>query len=767
MKRTTTIKNIYNIFRKYGDLNIKVNTPYGFKKILGCDITERNANVIKIATDNDLYLKCSTNHKIKTKNGKFIKAIDLLPGNSIKTIKGNSKIKSLDFLPLRRDLYDIEVSEVKQYYSNGIVSHNSSVFSALTFCIWDKCDKGYKASNLLNNQKMSFRCKFNFEIDGIDYFIERSGKSDKKGNVPVAVKFWKVESGVETELHSEDRYKTDEVIRDYLGTYEDFILTTFSIQNQTAKNSNSFIDMGQSDRKDLLCQFIGLTVFDRLYNTAYEKSKELTVLLREYKNDDFTKKLVDYTNQVTNFESLYSNTALDLKNVEAEYNKTHQDIIEVSKGFVSDNTSNKVVDITKANSDLNKVKKQIESKKLDHQKIAQQLQPLKDKIDHSQGNISMMENIKIESKYNELVALENRWKDSKNVVDQKRIEMKSKLEKLDRLKKHEYDPNCRFCMNNIFVKDAIKTQEELETDKIESSQLIRDFKRLTSEKDALQSYADDYKLLLDLRKALIRQKDEYNDLNNKIVKLDKEINTLTTHAETYQRDIDFYHNHQKDIESNIATQKKVDALKLVLQNLEQKRKKNNDSLRDTNGKITVLRSQIDEIKQKVEKAKSIEVDYEAYTLYVQCVGRDGIPYEVITSAVPEIENEVNSILSQIVEFTVELESDGKNITPYIVYDKNRWSLELSSGLERFIASLAIRIALVNISNLPRCNALLLDEGFSCADADNLASMNTLFAYLKTVFDFVIIISHLDTLKDAVDTRIEIKRENGFSLLKFE
>jgi DNA repair exonuclease SbcCD nuclease subunit len=62
-------------------------------------------------------------------------------------------------------------------------SGKSSILSALSFCIFDKCDRAFKAVHVMNTQKMSFKCKFNFEIDKVDYFIERIGHSDKKGSV--------------------------------------------------------------------------------------------------------------------------------------------------------------------------------------------------------------------------------------------------------------------------------------------------------------------------------------------------------------------------------------------------------------------------------------------------------------------------------------------------------------------------------------------------------------------------------------------------------
>ena len=95
-----------------------------------------------------------------------------------------------------------------------------------------------------------------------------------------------------------------------------------------------------------------------------------------------------------------------------------------------------------------------------------------------------------------------------------------------------------------------------------------------------------------------------------------------------------------------------------------------------------------------------------------------------------------------------------------------WPLEMTSGMEKFISSLAIRVALVNVSNLPRPNFLAIDEGFGNLDSDNLNSMFMLFEYLKTEFDFILIISHLDALKDAADGLFEINITDGFSKIKF-
>ena len=102
----------------------------------------------------------------------------------------------------------------------------------------------------------------------------------------------------------------------------------------------------------------------------------------------------------------------------------------------------------------------------------------------------------------------------------------------------------------------------------------------------------------------------------------------------------------------------------------------------------------------------------------------------------------------------------------MVYGENKWPLEMCGGMERFISGLAIRVALINVCNLPRPNFLVIDEGFGTLDNENLQSLFLLFNYLKTQFDFVMIISHIDSMRDVVDNLIEIKKVDGFSHVKY-
>ena len=129
----------------------------------------------------------------------------------------------------------------------------SSLFDAISFCLYDKSSRAYKAQNILNNRKSDFICHLHFQIDGLDYHIERTAKTINKGkNVKVDVQFWRQDGDDRTSLNGTERRDTNQIIEQYVGTYEDFVLTALSLQG----NNALFIDKSQSERKDLLAQFM-------------------------------------------------------------------------------------------------------------------------------------------------------------------------------------------------------------------------------------------------------------------------------------------------------------------------------------------------------------------------------------------------------------------------------------------------------------------------------------------------------------------------------
>ena len=231
--------------------------------------------------------------------------------------------------------------------------------------------------------------------------------------------------------------------------------------------------------------------------------------------------------------------------------------------------------------------------------------------------------------------------------------------------------------------------------------------------------------------------------------------------------IEQYHKTKDSIALNNEISMEINSLKLELDFEKTQLRSIDQEILDTHSALSVATRTKEQAEASIEKLKELTQQYKFYEYYLQAVSRDGVPYDLISTAVPYIEQEINNILSQIVDFNLMLDMDGKNINCHIVYDEeNFWPIELTSGMEKFISSLAIRTALVNVSNLPRPNFLAIDEGFGVLDSDNMNSMFNLFDYMKTQFSFIMVISHIDSMRDIVDKLIEIVKSKGQSKIQF-
>jgi exonuclease SbcC len=252
-----------------------------------------------------------------------------------------------------------------------------------------------------------------------------------------------------------------------------------------------------------------------------------------------------------------------------------------------------------------------------------------------------------------------------------------------------------------------------------------------------------------------------------------ELNGLTTkiqlaqhQLEVVEANISKYYENEETIKRNTQIETVINGLQRTKKEIELEVVAVNKQISSLNGSISSIVAFVEEIKRKMNEVKDLEEKNRLYTYYLDSVKRDGIPYELISKALPVIENEINNILGQVVDFGIVMDVDGKSINAKIVYDDQEWPLEMCSGMEKFVSGLAIRVALINICNLPRPNFLVIDEGFGTLDSDNLSSLFMMMQYLKTQFDFIWMISHLEQMRDIVDGLIEIKKENGYSKIDF-
>lgn len=663
-----------------------------------------------------------------------------------------------------------EGNKVKFENANGVIgifapnaSGKSSLFDALAFCIFDKTSRTSSSKNILNNQKDNFYCKFNFEIDGVDYFIERSAKWTRKGtNLSVNVNFWKEDAGVTTSLNGEQRRDTNKNIEKYLGKFEDFVLTSLSLQG----NNALFIDKSQSERKEILSQFIGVDIFDKLYQLAADENRDNATLIKKFKSDDFTSKLAQIETDLKENKSEYKLVEIELSGIKDEEDSLNKDLIRLNGKIV------------KLNSDLVGIDELEKRKKI---LVAKEEEILKTKSD-TQSRISKLEELQLqleeiidgfdeedlEDKIGILKSARRDFSTAVHELEKLDIKIDSLKDKKAHLDLHKYNENCEICMENSqTILESKKDVEESLAEIWEEYNQAISIRDITEIKiNELTPYETDWNNLVETKEKEGKVDREISTLMNKLSASETEEVRIQSQITDQTKLIEEYHQNEEQIKKNGEIREEIKIKRETLEEVKKNFTKTNKKLLELNGKVSSLKSQKETLEAKITEVKQLEEQSKLYEYYLNALSKDGVSYELIEKALPMIEGEVNNILAQIVEFGMQLEMDGKNINAYLVYGDNKWSLEMCSGMERFISGLAIRVALINVCNLPRPNFLVIDEGFGTLDSENLQSLFMLFTYLKTQFDFVMIISHIDSMRDVVDGLIEIKKVEGFSHVKY-
>ena len=176
----------------------------------------------------------------------------------------------------------------------------------------------------------------------------------------------------------------------------------------------------------------------------------------------------------------------------------------------------------------------------------------------------------------------------------------------------------------------------------------------------------------------------------------------------------------------------------------------------------------EEIGALENRRTSSGAEQSVYADLYRAFGRSGVPAMLIDAAVPRIEAEANLLLARMTDsrLAVKLETQrvrqSGNVTEsldILVSDElGSRSYDLFSGGEAFRINLALRIALSKVlaqrMGLP-LPTLFIDEGFGTQDAAGRERIVDAIASIQDDFEKIIVITHLDDLKDLFPVRIEV------------
>lgn len=257
LKKLNILNNKISIIEK----GIEVDTPNGWKNIKEIGITSPDSEKIVLKTNN-FELSGSPSHRVKyLENWFFLK--DLKVGNSINTKNGIEKIISISTDSKKEDLWDIEV-DGHEYYTNGILSHNSSFLTCFEYSLYGKVRGG-------KTKKWATLSSIPNRINGetLNYIKFKSNNTDvmvKRGIGPNVLELW--ENDIENTRAGKSNIDTK--IEEYIGmdleTFKSFISMSIS-------DFKNFISLSNEEKKMLLDKLFNLEVINTLSSISKDLNK--------------------------------------------------------------------------------------------------------------------------------------------------------------------------------------------------------------------------------------------------------------------------------------------------------------------------------------------------------------------------------------------------------------------------------------------------------------------------------------------------------------
>lgn len=661
---------------------------------------------------------------------------------------------------------------------NGVVgifgknfSGKSSIIDSLLYTLYNSTSKNNRKNlHLINQTKDDCRGKVEILVGHNVYEVERtSEKYEKKlhGNTTIEAKtdieFSKSDEvvGENISLNGLSRNDTDKNIRKMFGTMDDFLFTSMASQ----LGSLMFISEGSTRRKEILAKFLDLEMFERKFRLAKEDASDLRGMLKRLEGTEYDEKIEEIQEKLTEIEN---------------ETKSQEDSCREITGKIEDyqinvdNLNEKISAIPVEIIDVDDVNKSLQTNKKERDLLSARNAKFLSNINNNEellGKIDsfLSDDFNIEEiKNNQSIVSEKQ--DQLNLIcnDIKVHETKLKVKEgksalLGEVPCGEEFSHCKF------IKDAYDALGQLDEVKKEIDDLRKseaetsnEIKKLNPEK--IEEHIQKYEKLIEKK----------NELNSENSSYELEIQKNETKIVGYENEIEQLEEKIVEYNNNKIAIESLEELNFEKDNLLRAIKKEKDNLTECQNCLIELSKEHGSIEQMLksveddkQELQNLREEYAAFDLFMRCMHSNGIAYDIIKKRLPIINAEVAKVLANIVDFEIFFEAEDKKLEIFIKHPRfDARPIELGSGSEKTIAAMAIRLALLNVSSLPKPDLFILDEPATALDEENMEGFIRILDMVKSYFKTVLLISHLDTLKDCADMTIEIEKKDNYAYVNY-
>ena len=648
-------------------------------------------------------------------------------------------------------------------------SGKSSIVDGILWTLFNTTSKNERKNlNVINQNKNECRGKVTIQINDLVYTVERAAKKYVKRLKGEETNEAKTELNFEvydpvmdetTSLNGLTRTLTDANIRKKFGTLDDFAVSSLSSQH----GALAFIDEGSTRRKEIIAKFLDLELFDRKFKLAKENSVDLKGALKRLDSKNYDE---DLDKAVASLEESKTQMA-EHKNTCTVLREAHAGLVEVKDEIESkiDSIPAEIIDISAINSSIRAEENKITALNLKNSKNEEDLK-LK------QGVYKKITNFLGEFDLQKFEGLQSQIQQNRNKLSLQEEELNKLLESHNEVLKkeklldgHQYDPDCQYCCENEFVKEAhtaVSQKSVIESQQVEVLENINIITEIINDLNPL-----DVEIQLERYGKMESNKhsvsSEIADLNLEIERNKNTLHSVQSELSDLCAKRDEYEENKEAIENLELLVTQLNKCHYKIQQTENKITNCDTATLELVKSVGSYEQKIETIKEQKQEYRDLQTEFAAYDLFMRCMHPNGIAYDVIKKKIPVINEEIAKVLANIVDFEVFFEASGNKFDINIKHPKyEERPIEMASGAEKSLSAMAIRLALLGVSSLPKSDLFILDEPGTALDEDNMSGFIQILELIKVYFKNVLLISHLDSLKDCVDMQIVIEKKDGYA-----
>jgi DNA repair protein SbcC/Rad50 len=267
--------------------------------------------------------------------------------------------------------------------------------------------------------------------------------------------------------------------------------------------------------------------------------------------------------------------------------------------------------------------------------------------------------------------------------------------------------------------------------------------------------------------------------------LQREINENQAELNTTQNELQETEKNLAELSSKLdSSSQQLPDMKMLKAELDETRSTENRiqmALGAAIQKVEVLASLKKQQKELQKEIAQQNKQISALKRLEQAFSKDGVPALLIEQALPDIEEEANRMLERLsdgmmsVQFNTQSaykdkkRADKKETLDILISDSaGPRPYEMYSGGEAFRVNFAIRMALSKVLARragARLQTLVIDEGFGSQDTLGRQRLVEVINLIRGDFEKILIITHLEELKDAFSARIEVEKNSTGSKIQ--